>query len=121
MTFDERFTGYLAGRISQCAAESENLRADSRSDEADFARIRKNVYDIFLTVFKTALRTCADHEGALGFFTEKLEQIPSNWRTAHEQAVLHEDAAREHTEFLKLETLEDIKETFETLRREQHD
>ena len=46
-----KFTAYLESCAESCREQIKKLSADGREDEAVFAKIKLNVYDIFKTVF----------------------------------------------------------------------
>lgn len=98
---------WLNARQADCRSAEQALAADARADEAVFAKIQGNVFDIFDTVLQVARRTQGD--GALPFFRSRLEEIPANWRTALEKAEANGDPARAHTERLKLEAVAEIR------------
>ena len=47
----KEFTAYLESCAGSCREQIKKLSADGREDEAVFAKIKLNVYDIFKTVF----------------------------------------------------------------------
>lgn len=98
---------WLETRRAGCQAAEQALAHDARADEAVFAKIQGNVFDIFSTVLQVARRTRGD--GALDFFRSRLEEIPANWRTALEMAEANNDPERAHTERLKLEAAAEIR------------
>ena len=52
----ERMNAWFDAQIAACAKQQETLLADDRADEADFEKIKANIYDIFRTVLKTAAK-----------------------------------------------------------------
>ena len=48
--------GYFEEQIRLCAERREALLADERGDEANFEKVRSNVFDIFRTVLSVAER-----------------------------------------------------------------
>ena len=111
----DKMNTYFASKLAACAAEAAALEADDRKDEAIFARIRGNVYDIFRTVFSVALNTEAD---AAGMFRKKLDEIPRNWQTARQLAETHGNSGKAHIEDIKLQTAAEIRRVFEAVREE---
>lgn len=107
---------YFDAQLARCSSAEQVLIADARADEAVFAKIQENVFDIFRTVFQAALNTQKDEAAAEQFFGQKLEEIPRNWRTALEKAQANGDVERAHIEQLKLDALEEIKATFAAIR-----
>ena len=100
---------WLDSRKTDCQAAEQALAADARGDEAVFAKIQGNVFDIFSTVLQVAGRTQGDEAAALRFFCKKLEDIPANWRTALALAEANHDPERAHTEQLKLAAVAEIR------------
>ena len=90
-------------------AAAMDLRADSREDEAVFARIRQNVCEIFLSVADAAEKHAADPDE---FFLQKLLQIPAAWKTAGEKAGIHGNSEQAYLEQLKLETAAQIRSLY---------
>lgn len=104
---------YFDRQIFLCQQRNKELLADDRMDEATFEKIKANVYDIFRTILSVAAKTAKnDPEKLKQSFTLKAEQIPSNWRIAHEKAKQHEDVVKMKIEQIKLDTIDEIKDTF---------
>ncbi len=51
----EMMNSYFDEQIAACAARSQALLADDRTDESNFEKIRANVYDIFRTMLSVAV------------------------------------------------------------------
>ena len=105
---------WLTEQIAACESQRTALWADERQDEANFARIRANVYDIFRTVLKV-MEGSPDGET---LFAAKLTEIPSAWQKAHDQAERHGDAATLCIERIKLDAAAEVRAKFETIRRD---
>ena len=105
---------WLTDQIADCETRRTALWADERKDEANFARIRANVFEIFRTVLKVA----EGRPDGEALFAAKLTEIPAAWLKAHDQAERHGDAAALCIERIKLDTAAEIREKFETIRRE---
>ena len=52
----ETINRYFDEQIAACAARSQALLADDRTDESNFEKIRANVYDIFRTMLSSWTR-----------------------------------------------------------------
>ncbi len=114
-----QFCAYLDEEITRCHQRGKELLADDRRDEATFEKVKANVYDLFRTVFSVAEKTGrGDTEAVKRFFLRKMEQIPSNWAAAYEQARKHDDTVRMHLEQIKLDTVHEIKQHFGELWEE---
>lgn len=100
---------WLAWKAAQARQEEKSLSADDRRDEAVFARIRGNVYEIFRSVLTAAEKTCGDDEQIGRFFTEKLDSIPRSWQDALTMANAHNEGDKAHIEALKLAAAEEIR------------
>ena len=96
------------------------MLAEERGDEADFEKVKANIYDIFRTIFSVAVKAGrGDAEAVKRFFILKIEQIPSNWVSAYNKARQHDDAVKMQIEQIKLDTAREIKETFEMIWEEE--
>lgn len=87
---------------------AETLAADSRGDEANFEKIRANVFGIFSAVLETAVKKYGENGEAAEFFARKLREIPEGWRRALTAARERGDSAAVLTEKLKLESVAEI-------------
>lgn len=101
---------YLRQQTGQCKAREQALSADDRGDEAMFARVQGNVFDIFSTILSVAEKTCGgDDEKLKAFFLTKLETIPRNWRESLDLAAAHGDTEKACLEELKLAVVAEIR------------
>lgn len=109
----KRLAAYFDDQTARCAQRRQALLADDRGDEANFEKIRANVFDIFRTVLDVSCRACGDDPAAVGrFFLARVEQIPANWRDSYAAAEQHGDAAKMHVERVKLDAAEEIGAAF---------
>lgn len=112
----EKTTRYFANQISDCKERARALSLDDRTDEAVFAKIETNVYEIFNSVFSVAVRTAQEDDQTLvQFFLTRIQQIPLNWQTALENAKQHGETEKVHVEQLKLDAVAAIKAEFEQI------
>ena len=86
----EEFITYLGSKIEEGKAETAALLADGRKDDADFAKVRTNIYDVCRTLSLALIR----------FRTE--------WGAALEKAKQHGNVSGIAVEETKLAALEDI-------------
>jgi len=115
-TFAPQFYAYFDAEIARCHQRGKELLSDDRRDEATFEKVKANVYDLSRTVFSVAEKTGkGDIEAIKRFFLLKMEQIPSNWSAAYDQAKQHDDAVRMQLEQIKLDTMNEIKQRFDEL------
>lgn len=105
------FTAWLEEQMAECALQKKKFEADSRSDEANFEKIRSNVYDIFRTILTVGGKTCGE-DGAGGFFWNKIREIPASWETSYQAAQQHGDVKKMEIERIKLDTIRQIREKF---------
>ena len=101
----EAFINYLEEKIAEGKAEIAALEADGRKDDANFAKIGTNIYDICRTVSKVHLeRTGAGRDAVLA----QLNRFRREWGAALERAKEHDDIDRIAVEEAKMAALEDI-------------
>lgn len=113
---------YFETQLAQCRQREQALLSDNRQDEANFEKIRANIFDIFRTILSVGEKSCEDRPEAMrDFFLKRLQQIPSGWRTAYEKASAHGDTVQMHIEEIKLQALKEIEETFHQIWEENHD
>lgn len=104
---------YFQSRIACFEKLARDLNSDNRGDEAVFAKVQMNVFDIFLTVFNVAVKTCGQDDGkVVQFFMTKLRQIPQSWHTALTNAESHGEWDKAHIERVKLESVAEIEKEF---------
>ena len=100
---------YLSQRETFHRNEARALAEDSRVDEANFQKIRANVFGIFKAVLDTAVKAKGESREALNFFSAKLRDIPASWRSALGSAQSSESALVER---LKMQSVSEIERTF---------
>lgn len=104
---------FFTDRIENCKSNAQQLRSDDREDEAVFARIQLNVYDIFNTIFSVAVKTAGQDDGkVVQFFLTRMQQIPQSWYTALANAEQHGETEKAHIERIKLDAVAAIKTEF---------
>ena len=106
----KEFMAFLEDKIAEGKAETAALEADGRKDDANFAKIRTNIYDICRTV----TRTLVDRPGAgIGAVKAQLDRFHAGWSEALERAKRHDDINAVTVEETKLAALEDIVARFQ--------
>lgn len=101
----EDFIAFLEKRIGEEKADIERLTKEERQDEADFARVRSNIYDIARTV-TLALK---DRPGfGTDAVKERFESFRKDWGAALEKARLQGSAKEIAVGENKLAALEEI-------------
>jgi hypothetical protein len=94
---------WLEAEKAACLSNAERLKADDRRDESNLEKVRANVYDIAVTLARTA----RDGSGFV-FLKEKLTNIASVWRKALQEAKQRRDFERETVERIKVTAAEKI-------------
>lgn len=117
----EKMNAYFDAQISACQGRSLALLADERQDEADFEKVKANVYDIFHTMLSVGCNTQSTPEAAASFLENKLQTVPANWSASLAKALEHGDAGKAHIERLKLDAVEDIKTSFKLIWEDNND
>lgn len=109
----EHMNQFFDSQIQLCKQQEKALQEDDRSDEANFQKIKANVYDIFKTILTVAQKVGnGNPQRVKQFFLEKTEQIPANWKAAYEAAKLHDDTENMVVEMIKLNTIQEIRDEF---------
>ena len=101
----EEFITYLTGKIEEGKAETASLLVDGRKDDANFAKVRTNIYDVCRTVSQALV----NRPGAgIGAIRSQLERFRTEWSAALEKAKQHDNINGIAVEETKLAALEDI-------------
>ena len=99
------FIEYLTRKIEAGKAEIAELEKEGRRDDANFARVRTNIYD----VCKTVTNALKDRPGAgMDAVKARFEGFRNEWGTALEKARAHGDTRNIVVGESKLEALEDV-------------
>ncbi len=116
----EEMNSYFEEKITECDKRKAQLLEDDRADEADFEKIKSNIYDVFRTVLSASQKACGENEEAVkSFFESKTEQIPASWRVSLEKAQEHGDEKKICIEKIKLSVIEEIKGKFRCIWEDQ--
>ena len=108
----EKMNTYFEEQIALCARRREALLSDDRSDEANFEKIRANVFDIFRTILSVAVKTGKTEKAVGRFFLLRAEQIPASWKFSLDTAIRHGNAVKVQIESIKLAAMDEIRKTF---------
>lgn len=101
----KQFIEYLDGKLDEGRAEIERLFADGRKDDADFAKVSTNIYE----VCKTVSQALISRPGAgVNAINAQFERFRTGWGAALDNAKLHNDAKAVAVEETKLAALEDV-------------
>ena len=101
------FLKYLEQSIEDLKAEEKDLVEKDRKDEANFARIKMNIYGIAKTYYDVVKKSCGETDFVQNYL-KKISVLPKNWETSYEKAKEHQDVENIVVEELKLQTLETI-------------
>ena len=101
----KEFITWLSSKIEECKAETASLLADGRKDDASFARIRTNIYDVCRTVSQALISRPGAGTGAI---RTQLERFHTEWSAALERAKQHDNINGIAVEETKLAALDDI-------------
>ncbi len=99
------FIAYLDSRIEEGRAKIAALTADDRKDDANFAKVRTNIYDICRTVSQTLVNKPGAGMNAIA---AQLERFRTTWSVALEKAKQHDDFYSIAVEETKLAALEEV-------------
>lgn len=113
----ERFIGYLDERTSAVQADIVRLIEDDRRDEADFEKIRGNIFQIIKTIVQASGRISENEEEQIQFVDSRLTAFAEDWKEAMAKAAKHNDEKRILQEQVKLEAIDEIRSNFERIWR----
>lgn len=114
----KEFENWLIVNAKQCKSAAAGMHADCREDEAVFAKIKCNVYELFFSVFQAFQKHASSPEEAGQLFERKLQEIPNQWVNAHKNAINHHDSEKAYLEELKLDTAKEIRSAYYHFREE---
>ena len=101
----EEFIRYLSSKIEEGKAETAALLADGRRDDANFAKVCTNIYDVCRTVSQALMNRSGAGTGAI---RAQLERFRTEWSAALEKAKQHGNVSGIAVEETKLAALDDI-------------
>ena len=101
----KEFISYLDSRIEEGRSEITALTVDGRTDDANFAKVRTNIYDVCRSVINTLINRPGAGRNAIA---AQLERFRSTWGAALEKAKQHDDVSGIAVEETKLTALEDV-------------
>lgn len=104
------FIRYLSGKIEESKAETAALLSDERRDDANFAKVRTNIYDVCRTVCQALMNRPGAGTDAI---KAQLERFRTEWGAALEKARQHGNVNGIAVEETKLAALNDIIEHFQ--------
>ncbi len=107
MTKEQIVLAALEKLDKECEEKFLILKHEQKLDEANFEKIKRNVYQIFMKMFRLSQK-----ENAQKPFDHYLKTIPTNWEISLEEAKINGDFETEHIENIKLETRDMIKDIY---------
>lgn len=107
----ENFLEYIDQSVLALQQEEKELIASDRKDEANFVRIRSNVYGI-AKAYYGAVQKAAPEEFK-DEYTRRITKLLGTWQDACDKATAHEDVEKTVVEEVKLQTLKEILQHFD--------
>ncbi len=101
----DAFIAYLTEKIEAGKAETARLETDGCRDDADFAKVRTNIYEVCRTVTNALCRRPGAGPEAV---KRQLGSFQTIWGEALENAKKHGDARNVVIEEAKLKALADV-------------
>ena len=101
----EAWMDYLARQAEAGRTEAAALAAEGRQDDANFVKVRANIYDVCKTVSRALLNRPGAGAGAV---RERLERFRNEWGEALRKARDHGDVRGIAVEETKLAALADV-------------
>lgn len=111
----ERFIHYLDDRTLAAQDDTLRLIADSRKDEADFQKIRANIFQVIKTIFQASARVSEEETERIRFVSSRLALFEETWKASRAKAREHDDDLKVLQEETKLKALTEIQDTFRTI------
>lgn len=105
----QEFLNYLTQQIETGRADTLALEAQGRKDDANFAKVRTNIYDICRTVSQVHLKRPGGESAVKALFA----RFQGEWSAALEKAKAHEETKDIVVEETKLAALADVMTHFE--------
>ncbi len=101
----KEFITYLSNKIGEGKAETASLLAERRTDDANFAKVRTNIYDVCRTVSQALINRPGAGTAAV---RAQLERFRTEWSAALEKARQYGNIHSIAVEETKLAALDDI-------------
>ena len=110
----KQFVEYIDDMIAQLKVEEQELIATDRKDEANFFRIKMNIYDICKTVYIVSEKRF-NGNALREEYLRQLTRLHENWKISYNKAKENNDVQKIVIEETKLAVLQQIKEKYEEL------
>ena len=112
---NQEFISYLDSRTSSVQEDIRRLIADNPKDEADFEKIRANIFQIIKTISQTSTKVSQEESERTAFLNGKLTLFQETWEGFLTKAREHEDDLKILQEQTKLEALAEIRDAFQRI------
>nr|WP_300863010.1 hypothetical protein [uncultured Acetatifactor sp.] len=109
----ETFINYLDQRTSSIQEDTLRLIADDRRDEANFEKIRANIFQIVKTMLQASARLSQEESERVSFLKSKLASFQETWEKYLMAAKEHGDDLKVVQEQTRLEALAEIQDVFQ--------
>lgn len=108
----ELFLAFLKKEKEDCVTREQSLIKDQRKDEANICRIESNIYDIYATLYQSAIRETEKKNGnddiMRDMFLASANRVPESWKKSLELAKEYNDTTKVLIEETKLKAVEKI-------------
>ena len=111
----ETFINYLDQRISSIQEDTLRLIADDRRDEANFEKIRANIFQIVKTMLQASARISQEESERVSFLESNIALFQETWEGYLMKAKEHGDDLKIVQEQTRLEALAEIRDTFQKI------
>ena len=111
----QTFINYLDQRTSSVQEDTLRLIADNRRDEANFEKIRTNIFQIVKTIFQASVRVSQEESERVRFLDTTLTLFQETWESHLTEAKEHGDDLKIVQEQTRLEALAEIRDTFQKI------
>ena len=101
----KEFIEYLTSQIDACGNDIKKMEEDGRNDDANFAKVRQNIYDVCRTVTNALMNRPGAGADAV---KSQLERFSQTWGSALDKAREHGDERNIVVEETKMEALADV-------------
>lgn len=108
----QTFINYLDQRTSSVQEDTLRLIADNRRDEANFEKIRTNIFQIVKTIFQASERMSQEESERVRFLSSRLALFQETWEASLMKAKEHGEDLKIVKEQTRLEALAEIQDQF---------
>ena len=109
---EEQYLNLLKRRQEECALNVSNLIKDDRQDEANLEKVKENIYEVFQTLYHATKKQAKSEEEFIALYQKRFDTIPANWIKRLELAREHDDIATVVIEEIKLNVVDEIRNSY---------